>query len=474
MLDKARKKREEMEKLAGGKQVVLNAIELSEAIEKKDIMKAFAKMDEQTTNCPHPETGRSAVHCCVEHNSKEMLQMVIEAKADLNLKDNFGQTPLMVAAKQGNNEISKALLEAGADATEEDVLGRSAGDMVKVLPPTPDHPSKNWREKMAGAPIPEDPAKKSQDLKNMIIEKEKPKKYGQMLINAINQKDVRTAESSLEAGGDPNYLDERGDSPLLLLAKGKWRDQEGLQCRLFDKAVKAGANINFQNPGGNTPLLYAAHRGNLQMLEALLQARADVTVTNNEGNTALMYAAHGGYEAACNALLEAYAAPAAKNSFGLTAEQMAQKRGFRSCAVLIQAYEMAPKRPEDDTKEKLQEKEKKTNLSFDYSKWNLLEKAMVEEEEEEQNTKQREAMDSVKKPPPKLEDMGPEAFGLPADTPWPPADPSAKRKGPFDYSRWDKVVDDIERHEKVQERYEHLQQNPQYEYKNGTKMRVIF
>merc|ERR1719336_2520468 len=106
--------------------------------------------------------------------------MVIDAKADLNTKDVHGQTPLMMAAKQGSTDMSRILLDAGADPTEEDTLGRSAGDMVKVLPLEPEGPLKNWREKMAGAPVPQDKAKKSHELRDMIAEKERPKKYGTM------------------------------------------------------------------------------------------------------------------------------------------------------------------------------------------------------------------------------------------------------------------------------------------------------
>ena len=66
----------------------------------------------------------------------------------------------------------------------------------------------------------EDPVKKSEDLKKLLEEKEVPRKYGSLLIRAICEKDARTAESSIEAGGDVNALDAKGDSPLLLLAKG--------------------------------------------------------------------------------------------------------------------------------------------------------------------------------------------------------------------------------------------------------------
>jgi len=474
ILDKAKKRREELEKLANGQQIVIRALELCTAIEQGDFLKALGKLDEQTVSCPHPETGRCASHYCIDKGSKELLQMVIETRADLNLKDAFGQTPLMLAARQGDAELSKILLDAGADATEEDILGRSAADMVKVAV-VEDGPLKNWREKMTADAVPEDPTKKTKALKDMIDEKERPKKYGVMLLVAITHRDVRTAESSIEAGGDVQMLDERGDSALLLLAKGKWKEQEGLQIRLTEKIHKAGGNINFQNLSGNTPLLYAAHRGNSRLTVALLGLQADPALTNSEGNTALMYAAHGGHEGLCTQLLEAFASSSLKNTFGLTAEQMATRRGFRSCAVLIQAYELAPKKLGESQEEpRKKEKKKDPPKAFDYSKWDALEKEMEEDEQIEENVRIREAQLAAKRPTPKVDDMGPEAFGLPADTPWPPTDAARHRKGPFDYSRWNKICDDVERKDAVEERYDHLQQNPQYEWRDGQKCRVLF
>lgn len=480
VLDKARKRREATQTLAAGKQGTLNAIELCTAIEKGDIMKAFAKLDDETVNCPHPESGRCAVHYCVQNGTKELLEMVIEAKADVNRKDSRGQTALMLAARKHYNDLTKLLLDAGADAAEEDHLGRSASEMVKTTPIEPDGPLKNWREKMSGNPIPEDSAKKAHELKKLIEDKEKPKKYSAILLDAIKGKDVRTAESAIETGADVNAADDKGDPPLLLISKGKWKGQEGVQSRLVDKVTKAGGDVNLQNTQGNTALLYAAHRGNAVLVDKLLALRANVSLANSEGNTPLMYAAHGGFQPMCMTLLDHFADPTTKNVFGLTAEEMAVRKGFRGCAILIQAYEMAPKKvtdveDEESAAPKRKEKKPAVQQSFDYSKWNALEKEMVQDEEREDAVREREQNEAAnQKKPMTMEEMGPEAFGLPSDTPWPPPDPGSNRKGPFDYSRWDKIVEDVNRQNFAMDRYEYLQRNPQYEWKNGEKMQIIF
>ena len=125
--------------------------------------------------------------------------------------------------------------------------------------------------------------------------------------------------------------------------KSKWKDSQGLQSRLVNKAFKAGASIDFQNLQGNSALHFVSHRGNLELVDLLLGLKANPRLTNAEGNTPLMYAAHSGHEEVCAALLEAAAPVDVKNRGGLTAHAMAERKGFKSCAALIHAYALAPK-----------------------------------------------------------------------------------------------------------------------------------
>ena len=125
--------------------------------------------------------------------------------------------------------------------------------------------------------------------------------------------------------------------------RNKWKDSQGLQIRLANKAFKAGADMSFQNLQGNSALHFASHRGHLELVDLLLALKANPRLTNSEGNTPLMYAAHSGHEEVCAALLEAAAPVDVKNRAGLNAQMMAERRGFKSCAALVHAYALAPK-----------------------------------------------------------------------------------------------------------------------------------
>ena len=59
-----------------------------------------------------------------------MLQALVEEKADVNAATNVGLTPLMVAAENGYGEIVKFLLEAGADPDAKALGGETAMSMA--------------------------------------------------------------------------------------------------------------------------------------------------------------------------------------------------------------------------------------------------------------------------------------------------------------------------------------------------------
>ena len=50
---------------------------------------------------------------------------------DVNFADEYGFTPLLVAARRGNGEITKLLLESGANADHKNYQGKTAINMAQ-------------------------------------------------------------------------------------------------------------------------------------------------------------------------------------------------------------------------------------------------------------------------------------------------------------------------------------------------------
>lgn len=59
----------------------------------------------------------------VSHGNLDMVQMLIEAGADINIQDDDGSTSLMCAAEHGHIDIVKYLLaQPDCDSTKQDVV----------------------------------------------------------------------------------------------------------------------------------------------------------------------------------------------------------------------------------------------------------------------------------------------------------------------------------------------------------------
>ena len=146
------------------------------------------------------------------------------------------------------------------------------------------------------------------------------------LAIAIREPSPKVAKALIDAPRiDLNALNAQGESPLMLAAlKG--------QLELADQMVKKGADVN--KPGW-TPLHYAASNGHLPVISLLLENHAYIDAESPNGSTPLMMASMYGSLAAVKLLLDEGADPLLKNQQGLTALQFAQRANRLEAAELI-------------------------------------------------------------------------------------------------------------------------------------------
>src|SRR5579872_4646378 len=129
---------------------------------------------------------------------------------------------------------------------------------------------------------------------------------GAPLVNAIRSGD-RTAAIEMigKKSVDVNAAEADGSTPLLWAAHANDAD-------LVARLLKAGAKPNVRNQLGSTPLEEAAFNANTEAIKALLDAGADANAAGADGQTPLMLVARTANVAAAKLLLEKGANPNAK------------------------------------------------------------------------------------------------------------------------------------------------------------------
>jgi len=118
------------------------------------------------------------------------------------------------------------------------------------------------------------------------------------LLQAIENSDHAAAAQLLESGEDPCQLDASGKLPIILAAKKN-------DLRIVDLLLKHGADVNQEDGTGQKALAAAAFLGRLDMTGLLLKNGADMDAASSLGGTALYWACCGGNHEIVRLLIDA-------------------------------------------------------------------------------------------------------------------------------------------------------------------------
>eukprot|EP01046_Picozoa_sp_COSAG06_P030481 COSAG06_NODE_2897_length_6120_cov_56.864308_1_plen_124_part_00 len=117
------------------------------------------------------------------------------------------------------------------------------------------------------------------------------------------------------------------------MSDAAWRNDSACVLEL----LRQGAELEWRNPVGRTPLANACLNGAYEAAEALCAHGAELdTRCDEHQDTPLIHAAQMGRAKICAMLLALGADPSLKDKWGMTALDWARQRNKPECAALLQ------------------------------------------------------------------------------------------------------------------------------------------
>ncbi len=224
------------------------------------------------------KSGMSIIGMAAKEGNDEMMTALIEAGGDFDAADNVGRTPLMHAGTSKNPVAVRVLIDAGADVNKQDTF--IGGPLA-------------WTCGFGTAESVQD------------------------LIDAGAQAETVGAATGFtpliwaSGFGDPNSV------PILL---------------------EAGANIEAKDTiDGGTPLIHASRTGELIAVKSLVEGGADIDTADRNGKTAFLNAAghSGGSVEKLTVLIEAGSDLGATDNAGRNALDLARARTDADASAVI-------------------------------------------------------------------------------------------------------------------------------------------
>lgn len=249
-------------------------------------------MAEQIKKGVHPmafdKNGTPALVVASQMGWQEGVDFLLDKKIDPNVMDKDGQTPLIVATKNGHEHLVKHLLEAGAERKIVDKLNNNAlyyaaengnQSLTEILVDWLDAYSVDsalYIARKNGHKQIESFLENEGQFKDVDI---KPHLNAE-LINLIRTKNIKHAKELIEKGASVNakILEEPHYSALQVAI------MEG-QTNFAKLLIEKGADVNYVNESGDTPLISAIYMLNKEMVQLLLDKGA--TVISEKGINAM-------------------------------------------------------------------------------------------------------------------------------------------------------------------------------------------
>ena len=245
--------------------------------------------------------GVTALHCAVQKGHVDVVQVLIDAGADIDAKNEVGRSPLMFASIKGHLDVVKVLVEAGAGvrATNND------GDTCLLIAANFGH-TETVRYLVG--------------LKDVDVNHQGTYNHT-ALHSAVDEGHPDVVQVLIDAGASVKTKDQDGRSPLHCASRLGHLD-------IVKMLIDAGAEVCATDNKVQTCLILAAYHGHTDTVRYLVGLKdVDVNHAENNGLTALDYAVRSNHPDVVQLLIHAGADIEAKDTDGLSPLLLASTLG---------------------------------------------------------------------------------------------------------------------------------------------------
>jgi uncharacterized protein len=259
---------------------------------------------------PSPSGAMTALLFAARDGNLEMARLLVDAKADLERRSANGTRPLLVAIINNHIELAMFLLERGADPNAADhfykrsplyaaVEMRNPDYVRDTAPPAADRvaPMELISALVARGANPNARANTTPFRGFFQVSANWANFDGQTpFLRAALSGDVALMRFLLDHGADPNLGTNDGATPLMAAAGVNWvvaqtysrPEKEYLEAAQL--CLERGANVNAANSQGFTAMHGAANRGFDAMIRLLAEHGAALDVKDKQGRTPMTFA----------------------------------------------------------------------------------------------------------------------------------------------------------------------------------------
>lgn len=251
--------------------------------------------------------GVTAAMIAATFKNSNLLERLIHKGADLNKRDKNSKTALMLAIQEWNLENVKLLIENNAEIDQTDCDGNTALMLAILM--------------------------RKDDLAKILIAKDARSdiynsdgKGALALAFEHNHKELFQLLFEKAPGSLPTEMN--------IFSAYFWLPSHR-RIELIQNMIESGADINTQNPSGETLLMYAVKSNDEEMIDLLVCNKANLDLIDRDGNSALVLAMQKKNEKIARLLIQSGADINIKPQYGKSAFHLAIENGQESLAILL-------------------------------------------------------------------------------------------------------------------------------------------